>query len=130
MTSADRRDRHSFRCRRIEKPAIASDDDQIRVPHSVCSRKMDGLVAPEAVGFGEVPCPSREVIVDLDEIELPEPGIEHAGSLAKLAGSQPSEPVCLSKRGPALGIQKTCADDPIGAVPQGRGPDGTSFGDE
>lgn len=66
--------------------------------------QMDGVVPPEAVLFGEIPCRSHEIWRHLDVIELFESSIESALSVFQPFPGQAAGSVTSRERGPRLRV--------------------------
>lgn len=128
--SRDFSDRHSHGLLCIKERSIAGDDDEIRIAYSIRRGEVDRVVTAQPVSLGEITSAASESVVDIDEIELLAPGIEFSHGLAKLAGAEPSKTMCLGKRSPALGVDKTDAHDAVGSVPQRCSTSGADLSDE
>ncbi len=70
----------------------------------------------------------RQHVVELDKVEFLVPRPELSDSGPKLPNGQPSETLCLSEGGPALGIREPDAHGTIGPIPERGGTGGACFG--
>ena len=70
----------------------------------------------------------RHHVVELDEVEFLVPRLELSNGGPELANRQPSETLCLSEGGPALGIHEPDAHGTIGSIPERGGTGGAGFG--
>lgn len=129
-TSRDRGDRHPLGRRRPEERAVASDDNEIRITHTIGPCQMNAVVPAKAMGFGKVSGASSQLVVDLDDIELLESCVQLMHRFSKLASGEPSETVCLSEGCAALGVDKPDAHNPVSSIPQQCSTSGAGLDDE
>ena len=105
----------------MEERAVAGYDDEICVAYPVGGGEVNGVVATQAVGFGEGSGSECQLLINLNEIELAPSIVELVDSLPKLTMSESSEPLCLGEGSTGLRIQEANTDNAISSVPERRG---------
>lgn len=114
----------------VAQRAVASDHDKIGTADSVGGREVDRIMSAQSMTFSQLASVASEGVVDVDEVDLLEQGIERRDRVAQLPSGEPSKPLGLGESGARLRVDEPDAHDPIGAVPQGSGAIGPGFGDQ
>jgi hypothetical protein len=68
------RHRHSLGSRRVEKHAVARDNDDVRVTDPVGGREMNRVISAQSTSFGQLASAASEGIITFDEVDLLEQG--------------------------------------------------------
>jgi hypothetical protein len=121
--------RHSLGSCCVEKRAVASDHDDVRIKDSVGSREVDRVIPAQFTDLSQLASAASQGVIDFDNVDLLEQGVERSHSVAQLPSRQAAKSLGLGERSPRLRVDEADAHDPIGAIPQRRGPSGAGFGD-
>jgi hypothetical protein len=122
--------RHALGGGPIEKGAVASDHDDVRITDSVSSCEMDSVIPAELTNLRQLASAASEDVIDFDKVDFLEQGVELGHGVAQLASGEAAKPLGLSESSARLRVQGPDAHDPISAVPQRRGASGAGFGNQ
>jgi len=74
--------RHSLGCCCVEKGAVASDHDDVRIVDSIGSSEMDSVIPAQSTIFSQFASAASEGVIDFDKVDLFEQGVERSDSIA------------------------------------------------
>ncbi len=121
---------HSLGSCCVEKRAVASDHDDVRITDSVGSREVDRVIPAQLTNFSQLASAASEGVIDFDDVDLLEYGVEPSGSVAQLPSREASKSLRLSESRACLRIDEPDAYYPISTVPQRRRASGAGLGDQ
>jgi hypothetical protein len=114
----------------VQKRAVASDHDDVRIADPVGSREVDRVIPAQLTNFSQLASTASEGVIDFDDVDLLEQGVEPSDSVAQLPSCEASKSLRLSESSACLRIDEPDAYDPISAVPQRRGASGAGLGNK
>ena len=130
IASRKRSYRHTLSSGRIEKGAVASNHDDVWITDSFCGGEVDCVIPAQSTNLSQLTSPDSEGMVDLDEVDHLEQGVELSHSIAQLPCCEAAKSLGLGESSACLRIEEPNAHDPIGAVPQRPGASGAGFCDQ
>jgi hypothetical protein len=74
-------DRHSLGCCCVEKGAVASDHDDVRIADSIGSSEVDSVIPAQSTIFSQFASAASEGVIDFDKVDLFEQGVELSDSI-------------------------------------------------
>jgi hypothetical protein len=107
--------RHALGSCRIEKGTISGDHDDVRIIDSVGSREVDSVIPAQSTNLSQLAGAASEGVIDFDEVDLLEQGVELGDSIAQLPSCEAAKSLGLGKRSTRLRIDEPDAHDPISA---------------
>ena len=123
-------DRQSLGCCRVEKCAVTSDHDDVRIVDSLGSREVDRVIPAQSMNFSQLTSPTSERIIELDKIDFLEQGVEVSDGVAEMPRGDAAKSLGLSESSACLRVDEPHAHNPISAVPERRGTRGAGLGDQ
>ena len=114
----------------LEKRAVASDHDDVRIADSVGSREVDRVIPVQLTSLSQLASSASEGVINFDQVHLLEYGVELGYSDAEMASCKAAKSLGLGERGARLRVDEPDANDSIGAVPKRRGANRAAFGNQ
>ena len=74
--------RHSLSCCCVEKGAVASDHDDVRIVDPIGSSEVDSVIPAQSTNFSQLAGAASEGVIDFYEVDLLEQGVELSDSIA------------------------------------------------
>jgi hypothetical protein len=122
--------RHSLGGCCVEKRAVASDHDDVRIADSIGSREVDRVIPAQLTNFSQLASAASEGVINFHKVDFLEQGVEPTDSVAQLPSCEAAEALGLGESSARLRVDEPDAHDPISAVPQRRGTGGARLGNQ